>query len=86
MKASKAAAKAMNHSRLMDELFKPISEKLAIIMEDDCVHIFNQAGDGLVIAYNVGFENSMVHRYEDIDDYLKMTKEELQKALDLNSI
>lgn len=80
MKASDAITKARNHQNRINRLLDPINKRLKKKLEDDFAHIVDQAGDGFCICYK-GSDNACIALL-DIDEALKMPKEELLKILD----
>ena len=57
-----------------------VGDKLAKILDDDYVHIRNQSIDGLVVAYNGGYNNSTIN-FSEIDKLVEMSKEDLFEEL-----
>ena len=82
MKASKAIEKATQLQLEIKGLLDPVSKKLADILDDDCVHITYQPGDGMCVAYRMGFDNAPINFMGDMDKLLKLSKKELLKELD----
>ena len=62
-------------------LLKPINIKLSEILEDESAHVVDQDGDGFCVCYGDDQANSCI-AFMDIDKALRMTKDELLKALD----
>ena len=81
MKASTAIRNATKHQMAAKDLLAPFSDLLATILEDDCAHISYNAGDGYVVSYRGGFNNTGIAML-DIDKLLKMDKEEMLAELD----
>lgn len=85
LKASTALKRARFHLEKGYALLAPLSEKVAEILEDESAHVFDQSGDGFVVAYRGGQANSILW-HEQVDALLKLPKHELLEALDSHSI
>jgi hypothetical protein len=85
MKASERLRIAENLINRANKHMVIVGNKLAKILDDDCVHICDQASDGLVVAYDGGYSNSSIS-FSNIDKLVKMNKEDLFKELERWSI
>lgn len=82
-------AKARKHANAIEKLLNPYGEKLAEILGDECVHICDQPGDGYVITFNGGFDNShlaSIGKSINLDNLLFLDKGALLLLLNLHSI
>ena len=86
MKASTAIKKATELEFKVKALLDPVSKKLAEILDDDCVHIVYQEGDGMCVAYRGGMDNSAINFIDDVDELLMLSKEDLLIELDKSGI
>ena len=83
MKASEAIRRARKHQNHINRLLAPINKRLEKILNEEGVHIVDQAGDGFCVCYSNTSNNSYNASlgFLDIDMALQLKKEDLMQVL-----
>lgn len=81
MKASARIARAQALIEKAEALIDTVDQSLITLLDDPDVHVFWQQGDGWVVAFGGDLNNAALCHF-DIDQLLKMSKDDALKALD----